>query len=150
MSDTNPSRRTVLKLAGATGGIALVSSQTVEASQAAPNDDLHDSFHDLGVYNNSDETVSLTVSIQGDTRSYERRLTLPGIGDQAADNADSRFIGAVSTPGRGWYEVTVTSPSSPQSVTEEVLLTENGVPEFGTLGVYVTPGGELRSMWSMA
>ena len=154
MSNKNHTRRQILKASTATAGFAIASANAIAEptdDAAKEDEDFHSLPHDIGVYNNSDSSVEYEIEILGENNAqvYEKQLSLEGGNDPAiANQLQTRFIGLLTAPGKG--RTTVQVQAKDQSVSADVLMDENGIVEFGTLGIYIHPDGTLDAMWSMA
>ena len=157
MTDNNLDRRRVLE-AVAAGSLTIVPVSAADGEDddspgtSGPEDDLHANAipHDVGVYNNWNRPVTFQVKISDtEGREFEREFELAGMTDPERNNgAQTQFVGKITAPGRNYHEVVVEAAG--QRVTSEVLMDEGGVVEFGSIGIYVHPDGELDAMWSMA
>lgn len=150
-------RRKILSLTGAASGVAILPIESVGATDS-PDDELHTSMHDLGVFNNSSSNRRVRVRLQSKTSEersehgtdmFEVTRVLPGINQsRSVTSSEARFIAAVTVPGSGWYEMTIEVDG--ETATEDVLLDETGIVDYGSVGAYVDPDGTPAVRWSMA
>lgn len=150
-------RRKILSMAGAAGGIAILPVGEIEAAEEA-EEGLHTEMHDLGVFNNTESRKQVQIRLSSKTNEevskhgenlFELTQTLPGINQsQAVTASDARSIAAITTPGRGWYKMTVEVDG--QTASRDVLLDRTGVVDYGSIGVYVDPDGTPAVRWSMS
>lgn len=160
MTDKDFTRRRILKAAGAVSGFALVPNSSVAQQNdgdqkknggVGPDPQLHSVPHDIGIYNNSTKPAEYEIKITGDggNKLFEKQINLEGFNDPDVSNdVKSRFIGRVTAPGRGYQ--TIAASVGGQTETIKVLMNKNGIVDFGTVGIYVMPGGNLHLTWSMA
>lgn len=113
-----------------------------------PIDDLHSPIADLGIFNNSEEVVKFTLKIveEDDVEVFSKHLTLSGKADQSNREFPTNYIGSVTADSEGYKQLVVKSGGN--TVSEEIYLDENGIPDYTSVGVYTHYDGELDIMIS--
>lgn len=137
-------RRGVLTAIGGSAAIGGMSSVVAAEEESSGRYIRTGDGGNFGIFNNSDKSREVTVTIQNKGRElFRRTFALRGLNEKEIDNpkkAQSEGSIHIDTTANGRIPVTAQADNDKRAV-GEVYVEEGGISEYATLSVYVRPDG---------